>query len=211
MTPMRPEIERLARETKGFLDPAEAAALFRCATSASLRAPCLEIGTYCGKSTLYLGEGCRAGGLHPLLTVDHHRGSEEQQPGQDYFDPALYDAEDGVVSTLRSFMRTLRRADLDDWIVPIVAPSGAAARALASVALGLLFIDGGHTEEAAFGDYHAWSGHVVPEGLLLIHDIFSDPADGGQAPYHVLQHALGSGYWASIEQVETLAILQRLA
>lgn len=210
MTSMRPETERLAQKTKGFLAPAEAAALSRCAALASLLAPCLEIGTYCGKSTLYLGEGCRAGGVHPLLTVDHHRGSEEQQPGQEYFDAELYDEEDGVVSTLRSFMRTLRRADLDDWIVPIVAPSRAASRALFGVRLGLLFIDGGHTEEAAFGDYHAWSDRVVSDGLLLIHDVFPDPSDGGQAPYHVLQHALGSGQWAMVEQVETLAILRRL-
>jgi len=208
---MRPEVARLARETKGFLAPAEAAALYRCAVSASLLAPCLEVGTYCGRSTLYLGEGCRTGGVHALLTVDHHRGSEEQQPGQEYFDAELYDAEDGVVSTLSSFMRTLRRADLDDWIVPIVAPSGVAALTLAGVALGLLFIDGGHTEEAAFGDYQAWSGRVVPDGLLLIHDVFPDPANGGQAPYHVLQHALSSGRWALTEQVETLAILRRLA
>ena len=80
----------LIKEVKGFLDEEEGLFLYRTAERAASRGPCLEVGSYCGKSAIYLGMGCRAqGGI--LFSIDHHRGSEEQQPGEEYFDPALFD------------------------------------------------------------------------------------------------------------------------
>ena len=70
---------------KGFLDPDEGSALYRWAHDAVAWGPCLEVGSYCGKSALYLGAACKSrGGL--LFTVDHHRGSEEMQPGWEHHD-----------------------------------------------------------------------------------------------------------------------------
>jgi predicted O-methyltransferase YrrM len=197
----------LIASTRGFLDPAEGMALHEAALEASRRGPCLEIGSYCGKSTLYLGSACRCNG-QVLFTIDHHRGSEEQQPGQEYFDPDLFDAAQGCIDTLPHLRRTLAAAGLDDTVVPIVAPSHVAARAWATP-LALVFIDGGHALETVFCDYTAWAGHLMPGGMLLIHDIFPDPADGGQAPWHVYRMALASGLFEARPRVRSLGRLRR--
>jgi predicted O-methyltransferase YrrM len=199
----------LIERTKGFLDPEEGRKLYEIARAAGSLGPGLEIGSYCGKSSLYLGAGCRAGGSI-LFSIDHHRGSEEQQPGEAYCDPDLLDARSGRIDTLPFFRRTLEEAGLDDTVVPIVSRSETVARGWATP-LGLVFIDGGHTFEAALTDYRAWSGHILPGGYLLIHDIFFDPAEGGQAPRHIYERALDSGRFADLGIFKTLAVLQRRA
>jgi hypothetical protein len=206
---LRAEIKQLALGIKGFLAEAEGLRLFEIAGNSSRLAPCLEIGSYCGKSTIFIAEGCRLNAQHPLFAIDHHRGSEEQQLGQPYFDPDLFDHRDGVVNTLNHFMRNVRRAGLTDWVIPIVADSRRVSRYWRNVDLSLLFIDGGHSEADAFGDFDGWQHNVVSGGYLCIHDIFSDPAKGGQAPYHVLKHALSTDLWEYVDLVESLGILRR--
>ncbi|MDQ3927531.1 MAG: class I SAM-dependent methyltransferase [Chloroflexota bacterium] len=201
---------KIALEAKGFLSEAEGLRLYSAAAEVSHLAPCLEVGSYCGKSTIFLAAGCRAAGCHPLFAVDHHRGSAEQQFGELYFDPELYDPAEGVVSTLDAFMKNIRRAGLLDWVVPIVAESRQASRYWPNQPLSLLFIDGGHSEEDAFQDFHGWSPHVMRGGYLCIHDIYPDPADGGQAPLHVLKHALATGSWEFVEKIDSLVISKRL-
>ena len=197
----------LIERTKGFLDPEEGRKLYEIACRASRGGPCLEIGSYCGKSSLYLGAGCRLGGS-VLFSIDHHRGSEEQQPGEAYFDPDLVDARSGRIDTLGFFRRTLEAAGLEDTVVPIVSRSETVARGWATP-LGLVFIDGGHSLRAALTDYRSWSGHIVPGGYLLVHDVFFDPAEGGQAPRQIYEMALDSGDFESRGLVKTLAVLQR--
>lgn len=192
---------------KGFLDKDEGTALYSLAAEASLRAPCLEIGSYCGKSTLYLGAGCREN-RGVLFSIDHHRGSEEQQPGEGYFDPETYDMAAGCMDTFPIFRRTLSMAALEDTVVPIVSPSSVAARMWASP-LGLVFIDGGHTYEAAFTDYCNWTRHLIPGGYLAIHDIFKNPDDGGQAPYYIYRLAIASGFFEVMPMTRTLGVLKR--
>jgi MMP 1-O-methyltransferase len=206
---MRHEVRRWAREVKGFLAEAEGLRLFELARECAGRAPCVEIGSYCGKSTLYLAEGCRLAGGYPVISIDHHRGSEEQQPGEEYFDPELFDHAVGRPDTLPCFRRTLQRAGLEEWVIAIVSDSARAGRCWPDGPASLLFIDGGHSEKAASADFEIWAPRVVPGGYLCIHDIFADPAKGGQAPYHVMQRALRSGGWSLVEQVETLGILRR--
>ncbi len=197
----------LISSVKGFLDEDEGCCLYETALAAGSRAPCLEIGSYCGKSALYLGAACRENDT-VLFSVDHHRGSEEQQPGEEYFDPDLFDPLSGQVDTLRQFRDTIERAGLADTVVPIVCRSQVAAREWATP-LSLVFIDGGHVFETVLSDYSLWSPHIVGGGYLLIHDIFSDPAQGGQAPYRVYQQALDSGRFREVSIVKSLAVLQR--
>jgi MMP 1-O-methyltransferase len=198
----------LLKDMKGFLDEEEGRCLYEFALKASRLGPCLEIGSYCGKSAIYLGSACKANnGI--LFSIDHHRGSEEQQPGEEYFDPDLFDAQSGRVDTFREFRRILEKAALEDTIVPIVCRSAVAAR-LWATPLSLVFIDGGHSYEAALTDYECWSRHIMPEGYLLIHDIFIDPAKGGQAPYEVYKLARASGLFQELPMVKTLGVLQRI-
>ncbi len=201
-------LEMLPDRVKGFLDKEEGMRLYEVARDASRTHPCLEIGSYCGKSTIYIGTGCRESG-GTLFAVDHHRGSEEQQPGEEYFDPDLLDPDTGGIDTFRLFRKTLREADLDSTVVPIVARSETAARNWATP-LGMVFIDGGHSFEAAYTDYVSWAPHLVPGGALVIHDIFPDPADGGQAPYDVYRLALASGLFEEVSRFKTLGILRRV-
>ena len=198
---------KLVRSTKGFLDEEEGRCLHETALKASRMGPCLEIGSYCGKSTIYLGIACKANdGI--LFSIDHHRGSEEQQPGQPYFDPDLFSPETGRVDTFHEFRRTVEKAGLEDTVVALVSRSDVAAR-LWKTPLSLVFIDGGHTLEAALADYNCWAPHIMPGGYLLIHDIFEDPAQGGQAPRRIFNLACSSGQFDPLPMVKTLGVLQR--
>lgn len=193
---------------KGFLAPEEGAALHRHAGEAASRGPCLEVGSYCGKSAVYIGAACRAAG-GVLFAVDHHRGSEENQPGWEYFDESLWDAEAGALDTLPHLRRTLRRAGLEQAVTPIVGRSATVA-AHWGTPLSFLFIDGGHTMEAALADYRGWTPHLAPGGILAIHDVFPDPDDGGRPPFEIYQRALRSDLFEEIESVMSLRILRRL-
>ncbi|MBW2590473.1 MAG: class I SAM-dependent methyltransferase [Deltaproteobacteria bacterium] len=199
----------LLKNIKGFLDEDEGRRIYEIALDAGKLGPCLEIGSYCGKSTIYLGTACRETGSI-LFSIDHHRGSEEQQPGQEYFDPELFDAQTGCIDTFKAFRKTIATAGLEDTVVPMVCKSELAARFWATP-LSLVFIDGGHTYGAAFTDYNVWAGHIMPGGYLLIHDIFKDPAKGGQAPYHIYNLAIASGLFQELSMTKTLGVLKRLS
>ena len=195
-------------DVKGFLDPEEGEALYDKCISLERLGPCLEVGSYCGKSTVYLGEACRQTGT-TLFAVDHHRGSEEHQLGEEYHDSELFDADIDLMDSFKAFRNTMRKAHLEETVVPIVASSAVAARKWATP-LALVFIDGGHSLEAAMEDYRSWVSHLVPGGILAIHDIFPDPNDGGQAPYTIYELAIASGLFEALPMVKTLGSLRRL-
>ena len=197
----------MAEQIKGFLDPEEGLRLFEVAAEAASKGPCLEIGSYCGKSALYLGRACKKN-AQVLFSIDHHRGSEEQQPGEEYFDAALFDTRAYRIDTFTSFRRTLELAELEDTVIPIVAPSTLVARSWATP-LALVFIDGGHALETVQQDYDGWAKHIMPGGYLLVHDIFQDPAQGGQAPYQIYQAAMTTGLFHGLPMTGTLGVLQR--
>ena len=198
---------QLIKSVKGFLDDEEGRRLYTLALEAGQRGACLEIGSYCGKSTLYLGAACRCNNA-VLFSVDHHRGSEEQQPGEEYFDPDLYDPFSGRFDSVRNFRQTLAQGGLEDTVVPIVCHSKLAARQWATP-LSLVFIDGGHAHETVATDYHAWSPHIIMEGFLLFHDVFEDPRQGGQAPYQVYKAAIETGDYREHPMTGSLGVLQK--
>jgi len=200
-------IAALAAQTKGFLAEDEGARLYELGLEACALGPCLEIGSFCGKSAVYLGSACKSRNS-TLFTIDHHRGSEEQQPGQLYFDPELFDSRKGVINSLPLLQETLKKAGLEDHVVPMVTQSGVAARNWATP-LGLVFIDGGHSYQTALSDYRCWSPHLLPGGFLVFHDIYPDPAKGGQAPFEVYKLALGSGNYREMPMVNSLGILRK--
>lgn len=193
---------------KGFLHREEGARLYTLADSAATQGPCLEVGSYCGKSTVYLGAACQRRG-QVLYALDHHRGSEEHQLGEEYHDPELFDAEVGRMDSLRAFRATLARARLEDCVIALVATSALAGRCW-STPLSLVFIDGGHSREAALTDYRTWAPHILPGGILAIHDIFPDPADGGQAPFEIYGLASASGLFEPLDSTRSLGVLKRL-
>jgi predicted O-methyltransferase YrrM len=196
----------LAEQAKGFLDPGEGRRLYEVACQASPSGPCLEIGSYCGKSAVYIGAACRRYEA-TLFSIDHHRGSEEHQPGELYFDADLFDPFHFRVDTLRHFRETLFAANLENTVIPLVTSSTLAARHW-STPLSLVFIDGGHAYDTVLNDYLSWNRHILPGGFLVFHDIYPDPADGGQAPYFVYQQALSSGRFQALPMTGSLGILR---
>ncbi|MGW0823578.1 class I SAM-dependent methyltransferase [Streptomyces sp. NPDC002845] len=207
---LKPEILAAFEAAKGFMPVREGLALYEAAVEAGrLGLPLLEVGTYCGRSTILLADAAREAGV-TAVTVDHHRGSEEQQPGWDYHDPTTVDPEVGVMDTLPTFRRTLHRAQLEDHVVAIVGRSPQVA-AFWQTPVGLVFIDGGHTDEHATADYQGWAPHIADDGLLVIHDVFPDPADEftGQAPYRLYLRALDSGAFTEVSATDSLRVLRR--
>jgi predicted O-methyltransferase YrrM len=192
---------------KGFLDPLEGAALFAAAEAMAPHGLCVEIGSYCGKSTIIIGAACQKAGSI-LLAIDHHRGSEENQPGEEYYDPDLDDG-DGGMSTLLLFRANIRRAGLEDTVIPALSPSQMVAR-LPMAAPAFVFIDGGHSMPSALADWQNWGARVMKGGLLAIHDVFPNPADGGRPPHEIYKLALHSGLFEEEKAVKSLRVLRRL-
>lgn len=206
MPPLPPPYADVASATKGFLPVDEGDALYDAALTAS-PGTWLEVGTYCGKSTVHLGAAARAVGAR-LVTLDHHRGSEENQPGWEWHDASLVDPHTGRLETLPSLRHTLWDAELDEVVSVVVGTTQQVARWW-STPLTLLFLDGNHTEEVAQHDYAAFAPHVVAGGLLAVHDVFDDPAEGGRPPYNVVQRALTSGEFRQVSARGSLRVLQR--
>ncbi|MPY98123.1 MAG: class I SAM-dependent methyltransferase [Actinophytocola sp.] len=206
---MHPDVLDHALRARGFLPTDEGLALHDAAREALGSGVAVEIGSYCGKSTIFLAAAAaRTGGR--VVTVDHHRGSEEHQPGWEYHDPDLVDPHTGRLDTLGVFRRTIADAGLEDHVVAVVGRSVNVA-AFWRTPIDFLFIDGGHTEAAAQADYEGWAPWVAVGGVLAIHDVFPDPRDGGQAPHHIYRRALDSGMFADLREVGSLRLLRRVS
>ena len=205
MTPE--ELLEHARNTQGFMPDDEGLLLHELARQQLPHGPVLEVGTYCGKSAVYLGAAARAVG-GTVFTVDHHRGSEENQAGWEHHDPTLVDAGSGLMDTLPRYRRTIERAGLEDVVVAVLGQSRTVS-AHWRTPLSMLFIDGGHGEEPAHDDYAGWARWVQPGGLLVIHDVFPDPADGGRPPYEVYLRALDSGAFTEVGHLGSVRALRR--
>lgn len=201
-----------ALAAKGFMPPDEGDALYDAAVAAATAVPglpLLEVGSYCGRSTVWLGAAARDRDT-VVFAVDHHRGSEENQAGWEHHDPTVVDPRTGRMDTLPIFRRTIFDAGLEEWVVAVVGQSPAVARAW-QAPLAFVFIDGGHGEEPARADYTGWTPHVVVGGTLAIHDVFPDPADGGRPPFEqIYLPAIESGRFEEVSATGSLRVLRRV-
>lgn len=209
---MTPERRELALATKGFMPADEGDALWDAAVAAGAAVPCapmLEVGSYCGRSTIWLGDAAERSGV-VLFAVDHHRGSEENQAGWDHHDREVVDERIGKMDTLPFFRAAIHDAGLEDSVIAVVGRSPLVA-ATWTTPLSFLFIDGGHGEEPARLDYEGWATHVAVGGTLAIHDVFPDPADGGRPPYEqIFRPALESGRFRLASATGSLRVLHRV-
>lgn len=213
-----PRIEGLlaaARRTRGFMPDDEGDALFEAAlragradVPAAKPATFVEIGAWCGKSTVYLGAAAEATGA-VLFSIDHHRGSEENQPGWEYHEADLVDPEAGRIDTLLHWRRTITTSGLESAVIGVVGDSPTIATRW-DRPLAFCFIDGGHGDDPAWADYRGWSPHVAVGGWLAIHDVFPDPADGGRPPYELFCAALESGEFVEETACGSLRVLRRV-
>lgn len=209
--PMDAALRVAAEAARGFMPPDEGLALYEAGLEAAAAvpgAPLLEVGSYCGKSSIYLGAAAQQCST-VLVAIDHHRGSEENQPGWQWHEPDLVDPVIGRMDTLPWFRRTVHEAGLEGSVVAVVGDSPTVS-SFWSTPCALVFIDGGHGEEPARADYEMWTPHVAPGGLLAIHDVFPDPADGGRPPYEqIYLPAVRSGQFSELRAVGSLRVLRR--
>jgi MMP 1-O-methyltransferase len=205
--PMQEQYRLAAEAARGFMPPEEGLALYRTAADYAAVGLIAEVGTYCGKSTIYLAAAAADTG-QLVVTVDHHRGSEELQPGWQHHDAELVDPATGLMDSLPFFRATLASAGLEEHVVAVIGQSADVSR-LWRTPLGMLFIDGGHSETSVVTDYEGWAPWVARGGALAFHDIFPDPADGGQPPYRVYLRALASGAFTEVSATGSLRVLER--
>lgn len=199
----------LVAATKGFMPEDEGLFLHRWALAQLPTGPALEVGSYCGKSAVYLGAAAREVGS-VLFAVDHHHGSEENQAGWEHHDTDVVDPETGRMDTLPFFRRTIEHAGLEEHVVAVVGQSGAVGRHWGTP-LALLFIDGGHGVEPARTDFESWVHHVAVGGVLVIHDVFPDPADGGRPPYEqIYLPTLARGDFEEVDALGSMRVLRRV-
>jgi predicted O-methyltransferase YrrM len=206
----RDELLAYAETVKGFMPRNEGLALFEAALAhrGSENPTWLEVGAWCGKSAVYLGCGAEERQA-VLYSLDHHHGSQENQEGWEHFDPTLVDSADGRLNTLPTWQHTIAEAHLEATVLGLVGPSTVIA-AHFDQRLDILFIDGGHAHDVAWADYEAWAPKVVRAGLLMIHDVFEDPSEGGRPPYEIYLAALSSGKFQENAREGSLRILTRL-
>jgi MMP 1-O-methyltransferase len=207
----RDQLLAAARAATGFMPDDEGEALYLAALRAGASfdgATFMEIGAWCGKSSVYLGAAAEETGA-VLFSLDHHHGSEENQAGWEHHDSTLVDAETGAIDTLPRWRRTLVGAGLEASVVGIVGDSPTVS-AHWSTPLAFCFIDGGHGEEPAWADYRGWAPNVIEDGWLAIHDVFPDPADGGRPPFDIWRAALESGEFVEDGACGSLRILRRV-
>lgn len=204
---MDSELRALAEAARGFMPPDEGLALHEAARGVEVDGPFLEVGSYCGKSGVYIGAAAQERG-RVLFALDHHRGSEENQAGWEWHEPDLVDPEIDRMDSLPIFRRTIHDAGLEGTVVALVGDSPTVGRAWATP-LALLFIDGGHGHDPAHRDYEIWVPHVVVGGRLLIHDVFPNPEDGGRPPYEIYCRAVESGAFCELAAVGSLRVLER--
>ena len=188
---------------KGFMPKHEGIALTKWSEKFSSIGPIMEIGSYCGKSAIYLSKGAILND-QLVYTIDHHFGSEEHQIKEEYFDSEIFDYKNHRVNTLPLLIKNINKIQVKN-IVPIVSNSVDIASKW-DAKLGMVFIDGGHSFKAANNDYVSWSTKIKKNGALVIHDIFENPDEGGQAPFEIFQKALKNNFEV-YERVDTLACL----
>ena len=203
------EVHSAFLSAPGFMPEDEGLALFEAAAEAAVLGPLIEIGSYCGRSTLLLAAAAASAGTH-VVTIDHHRGSEEHQPGWEYHDPELVDPEVGLIDTLPIFRRVIATSGLERHVLAVVGRAEDIGRYWRAP-VGLVFVDGSHTDESAQRDYEVWAPRVAAGGLLAIHDVFADPTEGGQAPFRAYQRALDSGDFTEVGGCRSLRLLRRVA
>ena len=205
---MSMELKIEPNSIKGFIEDKEGEALYKYALEYSKKGNCLEIGSYCGKSALYIGSAVKKNSKL-LYSIDHHQGSEEQQPGEEYHDPELLNISGDGINTLPFFIDTLQRSELKETVIPIISSSEEAFKDLDGP-FSMIFIDGGHSEKAAVTDYRLWSSKLAKGGLLAIHDVFPNPEEGGRPPYDIDCMALESNNFEEIELIGSLGLLKKI-
>ena len=179
------EARKLARATEGWLTSAEGEALFALASQCRPPGIIVEIGSWMGKSTTWLAKGSKSGSGLKIHAVDPH----SRRPG-----------------TFEEFTRNMKRAGVEDLVVPYVMTSAEAAPRINDPVV-LAFIDGSHKYEDAKLDIRLWFPKVVEGGYMAFHDALINGAVGVHRA--VREDVYESGRFRNIRLVGSMVISQK--
>jgi predicted O-methyltransferase YrrM len=177
-----------ALAAKGLTNVDELRHLYRLATKT--RDGCIvEIGSYCGRSTIALGLGSMASRGLPVFAIDPHEQFDSQFGLR--FDEESRD----------EFLKNMEDAGTDHIVTLINQRSENCCKTWTRD-IGLLFIDGDHHYEAVKRDFLGWERFVKTGGKIILHDT----ADESLGPGRVVAEALKTGRFKCLLQTKGVFI-----
>jgi MMP 1-O-methyltransferase len=183
------DVRRVAASVDGWLSDEQGCALFEAAAAATGRGHIVEIGSWKGRSTVWLAAGARLRGAK-VYAVDPHIGSRE----------------DPQAATLAEFRENLARAGVADHVEPLVMTSAEAVRVIDGE-IELLFIDGDHSYEGVRRDAALWLPRLVEGGTVMFHDVGTA---GYSGPRRVFRRSIcWSAGFEGIERVGSMVLARR--
>jgi len=151
-------IEAEVDKVDGWLHPDEGRLLYRLAQQCTGRGTIVEIGSWKGKSTIWISYGSKAGSNAKIHAIDPHTGSPEHS-----------EMFNGKVWTFEEFQRNIENAKVRDMVIPHVDFSTSVAKTFTEP-VEFIFIDGLHEFEGVRDDFEDWFPKVVNGGHMAFHD-----------------------------------------
>jgi len=154
-------VKEITGKMDGWLAEGEGQLLYNLAKKCD-RGAIVEVGSWKGKSTIWLASGSKKGKKAIVYAIDPHIGSPEHHK--------MF----GKVWTFEEFKKNIKKAGVDDIIVPMVKKSEEAAKNF-DKPVGLAFIDGAHEYDMVALDYSLWFPKMVDGGVMAFHDTILSP------------------------------------
>lgn len=150
----------LAQTIEGYFHRDEGRLLYEAAIGALARLPnhaIVELGSYCGKSTVVLGNAVKHSGSDSVVfAIDPHEG-EINFPDGIHQTP----------QTMDRFTKNMALCSLDGIVKPIRKRSFEVAW---GTPIALLLIDAFHDYKSVSADFAQFSKWVAPGGVVAFHD-----------------------------------------
>jgi MMP 1-O-methyltransferase len=187
------ETKKSTERVEGFLSDSEGETLYNLAKNCKGNGVIVEIGSWKGKSTIWLGSGSKAGNKVKVYAIDPHTGSSEHQK------------ESEKVWTFEEFKKNITNAKVDDIISPIVKTSEEAAKNF-NEPIELIFIDGAHEYESVKLDYDLWFPKVLNDGIMAFDDTV-----GWEGPKQVVDdNVYKSNHFKKVKIVDSITLAQKV-
>lgn len=187
------ETRSIADTVEGWLTDREGQTLYNLAKNCKGEGVIVEIGSWKGKSTIWIGNGSKNGNSVLIYAIDPHTGSLEHQK------------ENNFVKTFEDFKKNIKNAKVDDIIVPIVKTSKDAAKTF-NKKVEFIFIDGAHEYNSVKLDFDMWVPKVLNGGIIAFHD-----TTGWDGPKKlVADYVFKSKYFRNVKLVDGITFAQKI-
>jgi predicted O-methyltransferase YrrM len=187
------EIRKIAGKIGGWLTDKEGELLFNLAKECKGNGVIVEIGSWKGKSTIWLGKGSHQGKKVKIYAIDPHTGSSEHRKDV------------ATVWTFDEFRENMKNAQVADVVEPILKTSAKAAEDF-NKPIEFIFIDGAHEYEFVKLDFDLWFPKVINNGVIAFHDTTFWPG-----PRKVISEMVcKSKYFKNISFVDSIAFAQKV-